>query len=147
MLAKMRNTAARCLTIALVFAAMWPAAAQKSRHQATEDAPVTAKRSLFSGSESRVAELGWLSPDCITSTPEIRVVKTPSHGELRFEEAKTVVSADQTALQKQCHGKSIDALRVYYKASADYTGEDAFTIDVDTKLGFVKRYAFTMDIR
>jgi len=97
--------------------------------------------------ESRVAELGWLSPDCTTSTPDIRVVKTPSHGELRFEQAKAVVSADQTALQKQCRGKPVDALRVYSKANTDYTGVDAFTIDVDAKLGFVKRYAFTMDIR
>ena len=44
-------------------------------------------------------------------------------------------------------GKPVDALRVYYKANTDYTGVDAFTIDVDAKLGFVKRYAFTMDIR
>jgi|GEM_PF-3219630 len=143
----MRNAAAICLTIAMAVAAAWPASAQKSRSQATEEAPVIAKRSLFSGSESRVAELGWISPDCSTSTPDIRVVKTPTHGELRFEEAKAVVSADQTALQKQCHGKPLDALRVYYKANADYTGGDAFTIDVDTKLGFVKRYTFTVDIR
>lgn len=143
----MRKTPALLLTIALSFAAVWPAAAQKSRHQAAEEAPVIAKRSLFSGSELRVAELGWLSTDCTASTPDIRVVKTPSHGELRFEEAKAVVSADQTALQKQCHGKPIDALRVYYKANTDYAGGDSFTIDVDTKLGFVKRYAFTVDIR
>jgi hypothetical protein len=80
----MQKTAALCLTIALALAAAWPAAAQKSRQQATEEAPVTAKRSLFSGTESRVAELGWISPDCTTSTPDIRVVKAPSHGELRL---------------------------------------------------------------
>ena len=133
--------------IAVALAGAWPAAAQRSRHQAAEQAPVVAKRSLFGGSELRVAELGWLSPDCTTSTPDIRVVKTPSHGEVRFEQAKAVISADQTALQKQCHGKSVDALRVYYKANSDYTGDDAFTLDVDTKLGFVKRYVFTLDIR
>jgi hypothetical protein len=126
---------------------VWPASAQKSRHQAAEEAPVIAKRSLFSGSESRVAELGWLRPDCTTSTPDIRVVKEPSHGELRFEEGKAVVSGDQSALQKQCHGKPVDALRIYYKAGADYAGADAFTVDVDTKLGFVRRYVFTMDVR
>ena len=135
------------LMIALTLAAASPTSAQKSRLQATEEAPVNAKRSLFSGSESRVAELGWLSPDCTASTPDVRLVKAPSHGELRFEEAKVTVSADKTALQKQCHGKSVDALRVYYKANSDYSGGDAFTIDVDTKLGFVKRYAFTMTIR
>src|SRR5262245_20484655 len=116
------------------------ASAQRSRHQTAEEAPVIAKRSLFGDTESRVAELGWISPDCTTSTPDIRVVKAPSHGELRFEEGKAPVSADQTALQKQCHGKPVDTLRVYYKAETDYTGGDAFTIDVDTKLGFVKRY-------
>lgn len=135
------------LMIALTLAAASPTSAQKSRLQATEEAPVNAKRSLFSGSKSRVAELGWLSPDCTASTPDVRLVKAPSHGELRFEEAKVTVSADKTALQKQCHGKSVDALRVYYKANSDYSGGDAFTIDVDTKLGFVKRYAFTMTIR
>ena len=143
----MQKTAALCFTIALVVAAAWPAAAQKSRLQATEEAPVNAKRSLFSGSESRVAELGWLSPDCTTSTPDIRLVKAPAHGELRFEEAKVTASADKTALQKLCHGKPVESLRVYYKANSDYTGGDTFTIDVDTKLGFVKRYAFTMTIR
>ena len=138
------------LSAAIIFIPVtiaWPAFAQKSRHQATEEAPVTAKRSLFSGSESRVAELGWLTPNCTTSTPDIRVVKAPDHGEVRFEEGKAVVAADQTALQKQCHGKPVDALRIYYKAGADYTGTDVFTVDVDTKLGFVKRYVFTMDVR
>jgi hypothetical protein len=75
------------------------------------------------------------------------VAKVPSHGELRFEEGKAMVSGEQTAPQKQCHGKPVDALRVYYKANADYTGDDAFSIDVDTKLGFIKRYVFNMDIR
>jgi hypothetical protein len=141
------QTKALCMTIAIGLAAICPAAAQKSRHQVAEQAPTAVKRSLFSGSESRVAELGWLSADCSTSTPDIRVVRNPSHGEVRFEEAKSVVSADKSALQKQCHGKPIEALRVYYKANSDFTGSDSFSLDVDTKLGFVKRYTFTMDVR
>jgi hypothetical protein len=52
------KTAALCLTAAAVLAGAWPATAQHSRRQATEEAPVTAKRSLFSGNESRIAELG-----------------------------------------------------------------------------------------
>jgi len=138
------------LFAAIIFisvAIAWPASAQKAKHQVAEQAPVIAKRSLFSGTESRVAELGWLRPDCTTSTPDIRVVKEPSHGELRFEEGKAMVSGDQSALQKQCNGKPVDALRIYYKAGADYAGTDAFTVDVDTKLGFVRRYVFTMDVR
>ena len=138
------------LTAAIIFIAVTialPTSAQKSRHQTAEEAPVIAKRSLFGDTESRVAELGWLRPDCTTSTPDIRVVKAPSHGELRFEEGKAMVSGDQSALQKQCHGKPVEALRIYYKAGADYAGTDTFTVDVDTKLGFVRRYVFNMDIR
>ena len=143
------KTAALGLAIVFALAAnAVPAAAQRShRPVATQDAPVTAKRSLFSGTETRVAELGWLRLDCTTSSPDIRVVKAPAHGDVRFEEGKALVAADQTALQKQCHGKPVDALRIYYTASANYTGGDAFTVDVDTKLGFVKRYIFTMDVR
>ena len=144
----MPKYAALSAAVVLIIAAVaWPASAQKSKQQAAEEAPVIARRSLFSGSESRVAEVGWLRPDCTTSTPDIRVVKAPAHGELRFEEGKAVVSGEQTALQKQCHGKPVDALRIYYKAGTDYTGADSFTVDVDTKLGFVKRYLFTMDVR
>ena len=75
------------------------------------------------------------------------MVKSPDHGGARFEEAVTAVSGDLTPLQRQCHGKPIYAVRVIYKANEDFSGADAFSIDVDTKIGFVKRYTFTVDVR
>jgi len=127
-------------------AATLPAAAKDAK-QTTEAAPEEVRRSLFSGSESRLAELGWISLDCTPSTPEVRMLKPPGHGNTRFEEAVTAVSGDLTPLQRQCHGKPIYAVRVFYKANEDFSGADVFSIDVDTKIGFVKRYTFTVDVR
>lgn len=149
----MKPVATILLAAALAaLAAGFPAAAKDAKDakvtkQTTEAAPVEVRRSLFSGSESRLAELGWISPDCTPSTPEVRMVKPPEHGSARFEEAVTAVAGEMTPLQRQCRGKPIYAVRVFYKANEDFSGTDGFSIDVDTKIGFVKRYTFRVDVR
>jgi hypothetical protein len=130
--------------VVLLAAPMAPAKEQKPE---IGRAPFEVKRSLFSGSESRLYDMGWLKPDCTTETPEIRIVTPPGNGDVRFEEAASVVSGDATPLLRRCNGKTAGVVRVFYKSKADFTGKDHFVLDVDTKIGYVQRYSFTMDVR
>ncbi len=131
---------------ALMFAL--PATAAPKEHKPEIGrAPMEIKRSLFSGSESRLYDMGWLKPDCTTEAPEIRIVTPPANGDVRFEEAASIVGGNRTELQRLCHGKPATAVRVFYKSKDDFTGTDKFVLDVDTKVGFVQRFAFTMDVR
>lgn len=119
----------------------------KERKAAVAPKPIEVKRSLFSGSESRLFDFGWLRPDCTSPGADVRIVKPPSKGGIRLEEARTVVVANKSAVQKLCHGKTLDSVRLFYKANDNYSGKDTFLLDVDTKLGYVQRYAFTVDVR
>jgi hypothetical protein len=123
------------------------AAAAKERKAAVAPKPIEVKRSLFSGSESRLFDFGWLRPDCTSPGADVRIVKPPSKGGIRLEEARTVVAANKSAVQKLCHGKALDSVRLFYKANDNDSGKDTFLLDVDTKLGYVQRYAFTVDVR
>jgi mRNA-degrading endonuclease HigB of HigAB toxin-antitoxin module len=105
------------------------------------------QRSLFSGSESPFYDFGGLRPDCTIPVADVRIVKPPAHGEVRFEETKTVVTAQKQPLQKRCFGKTVDAVRMFYKANADFVGKDRVVIDIDGKAGAIWRVAFTVDIR
>lgn len=113
----------------------------------TDLSPIEFYRSLFSGNESALGNFGWLRSGCVVPLPDVRIVKPPSKGAIRFEHVTDVVVANTTELQKQCNGKQVDAIRLLYKAPDDFAGKDTFVLDVDTKLGFVKRYTFTMDVR
>jgi hypothetical protein len=134
------------IVVALVLACPAAATAKEARPEIGR-APLEVKRSMFSGSESRIYDMGWLKPDCTTETPDIRIVTPPANGDVRFEEATSVVSGDKTPLLRRCNGKTAGVVRVFYKSKADFTGKDHFVLDVDTKIGYVQRYSFTMDVR
>lgn len=119
----------------------------KDRRATITAEPISVNRSLFSGSESRLYDFGWLKPDCSTEFADVRIVRPPENGDIRFEEATSVVTAEKTAVQKLCHGKSANVVRMFYKSKSNFTGRDHFVLDVDSKLGFLRRYAFTVDVR
>lgn len=122
-------------------------ASAKDRKAAVAPGPVEVKRSLLSGGESHFQNFYGLYSNCTTTQTDVRIVKPPSKGEIRFEEVKMVLAYKTDPVRRICHGKAIDAIRMYYKAKDDAAGRDTFLIDVDTKLGAVQRYAYTVDIR
>jgi hypothetical protein len=136
------------MTLALLGGRAVSAKDRKAERKA-EIAPrtVEVERSLFSGSESRIYELGALRPDCTSPIADIRIVKPAMHGEVRFEEVQTVIVGGKHLLQKFCRGKTVDAVRTFYKANENFAGKDQFVIDIDSKVGAVWRYTFTMNVR
>jgi hypothetical protein len=129
-------------SLTIILGAASPLFSKERKPVAIELAATEVERSLFSGNESSLGGFGWLRFD------------SPAHGEIRFEEVTTTISvtgdslnATSAALKKKCDGKPANALRLMYKAPEDFTGKDVFVLDMDTKLGYVKRYAFTVNIR
>jgi hypothetical protein len=105
-----------------------------------------AHRSLFSGNESRLAQLAWLREDC-SSKLDIRIVTPPTKGSLRFENAKATSLVKRTAIQKKCFGKPVDAVNLYYKANEAFAGRDKVVLDIDTNTGGVIRYTVLVDVQ
>lgn len=103
--------------------------------------------SLFSGNESRIGQLGYLKPDCSSSTPDIRIVKQPSNGALRMQEGQLVASAKNSAIQKKCYGKTTNTLQIFYRANESFSGSDTVVLDVDSKLGTILHYTYKIDVR
>lgn len=123
------------------------AAPAKDRKADIAPRTVEIERSLFSGSESQLYLFGMVRPDCTIPISDIRIVKAAAHGEVRFEEAKTVFTNEKNPLKKLCYGKTVDAVRALYKANDNFVGKDQFTIDVDPKSGKIWRYRFVVDVR
>ena len=138
----------KLVSVVLAAALAMPGVAASAKDRKANIGPqsVEVKRSLFNGSESRLADLGWLRPDCTSPIADVRVVKPPSNGDVRFEQTRSTITANKGSLQKLCHGKPTEAVRVFYKAHANFVGTDKFVLDVDTKLGVVKRYTYVMDV-
>ena len=49
--------------------------------------------------------------------------------------------------QKRCNGKPLEAVYLYYKSHDNFVGKDKIILDVDPKIGRVRRYTFTVDVR
>lgn len=104
-------------------------------------------RSLFSGSEAHLAEHGWLNRDCtILPSPDVRIITSPKKGSLRLEHIRAHVPNGKSAAHKNCYGKPVNAIQVYYRADEKASGRDNLVIDVDTKLGWIFRYTYLVDI-
>jgi len=105
------------------------------------------ERSLFPGNESRLVQFGWLDYDCRSPQPDVRVIKQPAKGSVRFEETAATVIASKSAVQKKCFGKPVSATAMYYRAGEKSDGRDKIIVDADTKLGYVMRYIVSIDVK
>jgi hypothetical protein len=130
----------------LAVCALAPASA-KDRKADVAPRTVEIERSMFSGGESQLYLFGMARPDCTIPIADIRIVKAAAHGDVRFEETKTVFTNEKNPLQKLCYGKTVDAVRALYKANDNFVGKDQFTVDVDPKSGKIWRYRFVVDVR
>ena len=104
-------------------------------------------RRLFSGNESRLVQFGWRDYDCRSPQPDVRVIKQPAKGSVRFEETAATVIASKSAVQKKCFGKPVSATAMYYRAGEKSDGRDKIIVDADTKLGYVMRYIVSIDVK
>jgi hypothetical protein len=104
------------------------------------------KRSLFSGNESSLDPIGGVRSDCTVPIADVRIVRAPAHGKVRFEESKTVITNRRNPIYKLCFGKKADAVMPFYEADEKFVGEDRLVIEFDTKLGAVRRYSYVLDV-
>jgi hypothetical protein len=105
------------------------------------------ERRLFSGNEARLADYGWLNRDCsMLPQPDVRIITSPKKGNLRLEHASMQVPKGQTATQKNCSGKPINAVQIYYRSNEKTSGRDNLVFEVDTKLGWIFRYTYLIDV-
>lgn len=108
--------------------------------------PFEARRSLFSGNETMIGQVGWLRQDCSIATPDIRIVAAPKKGSIRFEDTPLTVTASKRPLQKKCYGKPVNAVQIYYRAGEKSLGRDKIVLDVDTKVGGVLRQTYLINV-
>jgi hypothetical protein len=109
---------------------------------------VELSKTTLSGSESRIAAMNFVNTDCSPGPlPEVRIVSSPSSGELRLEPIKYPVSRKDKSNLAHCNGKVVDAVAVFYKSKAQYVGADKVVLDVDFKHGTVNRYTYSIDVR
>jgi hypothetical protein len=104
------------------------------------------KRSLFSGNESPLDPIGGVRSDCTVPIADVRIVKPPAHGKVRFEESKAVVTVRKGPIHKLCFGKKVDVAMPFYKADEKFIGEDRLVIEFDTKLGAVRRFSYVLTV-
>jgi hypothetical protein len=150
----MRNLVFRtALTTAVVgavlaFGATSQAAPKGKQVAALDTTNQEVRRSGFSGNEIKLTYFYTVNSDC-TSGPlvDVRVVKPPTHGEMKFEEVRSRVEYPKDHFRAHCNGKLVDAVGVRYTSNDDYTGSEKVQIEVDYKTGFVRRYSLTIDVR
>ena len=124
-------------------------AAQKGKQLAALDTTNTeVRRSGFSGNEIKLTYFYTVNPDC-SSGPlvDVRIVKPPAHGEISFQELRSIVEYKKDHFRAHCNGKMVDSVGAVYTSRDDFTGIDKIQIEVDYKTGQVRRYSLTIDVR
>jgi hypothetical protein len=109
---------------------------------------VHVKKDVFSGNEFRLAAMNNVNADCSSGpVPDVRVLAQPSNGELRIEQIRYVVSRAADNYRAHCNGKEVDALGLFYKSRDGFVGEDRISVDVDYKVGTVRRFFYVISVR
>ncbi|HZP79036.1 MAG TPA: hypothetical protein VFB45_23065 [Pseudolabrys sp.] len=119
-----------------------------NRHSPSQSLREEVKRSVMNGSESRLAAMNYIDADCTPGpVPVVRIVTPPKNGEFRMEEVSIPLNRPAGNARAKCNGTPVQAVGVYYKAKAEYTGDDAMVIDVDFKHGYIKRFVYAISVR
>jgi hypothetical protein len=106
------------------------------------------RRSVFSGNEVRIGMLYAVDAGCEgTPLADVRVVRQPAKGELSFREMSGVVELKKNSPRARCNGTPIKGVGVFYRSREDFTGTDRMQIEVDYKVGLLRRYTLIVDVR
>lgn len=102
----------------------------------------------FTGNEIRIAAMQYVNADCTSGPlPLLRIVKAPQNGDIRQEEVTMPVDRKEGDRRASCNGKPVQAVGVFYKSKAEFTGKDNVVIDVDFKSGTVRRFNYKITVR
>jgi hypothetical protein len=108
--------------------------------------PVEKHKSVFSGNETVIDEVGWLRPDCTVAPPDIHIAVAPKNGSVRFQDIPLPVTASKKPLQKKCYGKTVNAVEIYYRSDEKFAGRDKVVLDIDSKLGGTGRRTYFINV-
>jgi hypothetical protein len=105
-------------------------------------------RSVFSGNEVQLGMLWAVQANCNAAPlADVRVIKQPSNGELSFRELRSVVELKKESPRAHCNGTPITGVGVFYKSQEDFTGTERMQIEVDYKVGLIRRYSLIVSVR
>ena len=105
-------------------------------------------REVLSDSETRIAAMNWVNADCSSGElPTLRFVTPPQNGTIRTEEKTIPIDRPASDTRSSCNGKSVQALVIFYKPNAGYTGADNVAVDVDFRMGTVRRVNYKITVR
>jgi len=92
--------------------------------------------------------MNWVNSDCSSGElPSLRFVSPPQKGVTRTEEVTIPIDRPSNDTRASCNGKPVQALAVFYKPDAGYTGPDTVVIDVDFHKGNVARLNYKITVR
>lgn len=121
------------LCLSLVASVPLGAAAQNAKPQrpavGVARSELTSNREVFSNSET------------------LRFITLPQNGTTRTEETTIPIDRPASDTRSSCNGKPVQALAIFYKPNAGYTGADNVVVDVDFHVGGVRRFAYKITVR
>lgn len=101
---------------------------------------------VASGQSKRVdAYLGW-NNDCSQMSINIDVVGKPRHGTLSHRFVTETIRKASIGGVKNCYGKKVRALALYYKSKRGYRGSDSFSVRISTG-GKPANYNYNIAVR
>src|SRR5262245_14337006 len=140
------------LCLSLVSCIPLPAVAQSARPaqppvvQARSER--TFNREVFADSEARIGAMNWVNSDCSSGElPSLRFVSPPQKGAMRTADVAIPMYRPSHDARASCNGEPVQALAVFYKPDAGYTGPDTVVIDVDFHKGNVARLNYKITVR
>jgi hypothetical protein len=154
--AVMANCISRALLGVAILAAAGASSAalaqsgKKSRAQSVtlQSTEKELRRSVFSGNEVRLGVLWGVEANCEgTPLADVRVFKQPANGDLSFRETSSVVELKKESARAHCNGRPINGVAVFYKSREDFTGTERMEIEVDYKIGLIRRYSLIVSVR
>jgi len=108
----------------------------------------TYNREVLSDSETRIAAINWVNSDCSSGgVPTLRFVTKSQNGTTRTEETTIPIDRPARDTRSSCNGKPVQALAIFYKPNAGYTGADNIVVDVDFHMGSVRRLTYKITVR
>ena len=109
-----------------------------------QDVPAGMTR-VSPGASTRVFVMAGFDDQCQpVAKPAIEVVKAPRKGSVSFREGQSTTI--MSSLSGKCIGQRILGTGIYYTASGNVAGEDAFTIEARLATGEIATRSFQMFI-
>ncbi len=106
------------------------------------------RASVFSGNESRIGILANVNSRCQSEDlPDVKVARKPAKGELRLDTTPVVIGVTRASAYWRCNGKEVEMVGVFYKANEGFVGDDRIVVDVDYKIGQVRRVTYVVKVR